>query len=279
MNSDQPPAWVRSLLALDRAVDIAARAEEMVRDELLEALVPAAQRDRVTRWIYSRQPTYLPGGTRFETGLFDWEAAAIGSAPFPPRGRVLVGAAGAGREARALLQRGYSVVAFEPCAPFVEAARSVRELGEASFTLASYQDLIAALDGAGPLAEVVRGAPFDAVVLGWASLSHVLEESDRTALLRAVRRLAPDAPLLTSFLLAHPVNSQGPLERARARLRSALAFAGTQRDPGLSFQSRSGFAHLFADGEIDRLAADTGYEVARFVAMPHAHALLLPSKP
>jgi len=110
-------------------------------------------------------------------------------------------------------------------------------------------------------------------------LSHVLEESDRTALLRAVRRLAPDAPLLTSFLLAHPVNSQGPLERARARLRSALAFAGTQRDPGLSFQSRSGFAHLFADGEIDRLAADTGYEVARFVAMPHAHALLLPSKP
>ena len=277
MSAAQPPVWVRAMLALDRVVELVARSEAVLRDELLVAFVPAEERDRVTSWVYARQPTYAPGGTCFDTGVFDWEEAVIGAPVFPRTGRVLVGAAGAGREARELIRRGYEVVAFDPCSAFVEASRSVPELSAVPFIVADYDDLTRAVDGQGPLAAELNRAPFDAVILGCASLSHVTEASDRIALLEALRSFAPHAPVLTSFLLDCHFPRSVRLKQVRKALRSFLAPAGAQTRPGLNFEGHSGFTYFFADGEIDRLAAASGYTVERFSATPFAHALLVPA--
>jgi hypothetical protein len=58
-------------------------------------------------------------------------------------------------------------------------------------------------------------APYDLVVLGWGSITHVLEEDDRLALLESVRALAPSAPVITSFFLRPEPGHGGRTERLR----------------------------------------------------------------
>jgi len=190
---------------------------------------------------------------------------------------VLVGGAGAGREALGLIRMGYEVVAFDPCEPLVEAARALPELEGTTFLVGAYADLVQAARGTGPLARAVR-TRFDAVILGWGSLSQVLEEHSRIELLTALRRLAPTAPVLSSFLLGAPEPAVGRVAGLRDHLRGAMRAVGAPAAarPGLRFLPWAGFIHLFAEGELERLASTAGYTVARFSPTPYPHALLLP---
>jgi len=275
------PSWARALLAADRIASRLANAREGIRDELLLAWIPPTDRASLTGALYSRQETYLPGGHRFEGGLFGWEKRALEAPIFPKSGRVLVGASGAGREVKALLERGYEVSAFDPCAPFVEATRSFVKEKPATLLEGSYDDLVAASRGlGGPLAPLAEGPSFDAVILGWGSLSHVLPAASRLDLLCAVRSLAPRAVVLTSFMLRH----DGALEHSKGRLRDALrrAFSAMgapgPSEPGDSFFPDGGFFSYLSPNELPRIAFEAGYEIALFEDGPYPHALLSPMK-
>ncbi|TKD04977.1 class I SAM-dependent methyltransferase [Polyangium fumosum] len=274
------PPWVRALLAADRLAHRIATAREGLRDELLLAWIPEADRAALTAALYARQKTYLPGGHRFESGLFTWEKRALDAPAFPRAGRVLVGAAGAGREVVALLERGYTVTAFDPCEAFVESARALAKDRPADILLGSYDDLVAAAQGrGGPLASLGDPLSFDAVILGWGSLSHVLPGAARLGLLRAVRTLAPRAVVLTSFQLRH--DSEAKTE-TKGRLRDALRRAFTamgapgRSEPGDQFYADGGFFSYLSPDEIPRVAFESGYEVALFEEGPYPHALLVP---
>src|SRR4051794_9728091 len=65
---------------------------------------------------YESDKAYVPGTRKFRHHLFAWETAAIGRFFPPAPARLLIGGAGGGREAFALAERGYEVVAFEPAA-------------------------------------------------------------------------------------------------------------------------------------------------------------------
>ncbi|MFT3775551.1 MAG: nucleotidyltransferase family protein [Minicystis sp.] len=274
------PLWVRALLAVDHAAFRVENLREGLRDELLLAWIPPVHRASLTAALYSDQSTYLPGGHRFQAGLFPWEKRVIDGDCFPRSGRALVGAAGAGREMMALVERGFEVVAFDPCQPFVDAARTVAPPGRATVVQASYADLVDAANGrGGPLAGAVAGGPFDAVVLGWGSLSHVMPSSARSDLLRAVRAVAPRAPVLASFALepekAQPLTGKG---RVRDGLRRAFA---ALRAPGVSevgdhFFPNTGFFSYLGSDEVVRLAWEAGYEVPLFEDAPYAHAVFVP---
>jgi hypothetical protein len=273
------PRWVRALLLIDR---IALRVENLrdgLRDELLLAWIRPEDRASLTAALYADLPTYLPGGHRFECGLFAWEKRVIESPGFPRSGRVLVGAAGAGREVAALADRGYEIVAFDPCGPFVEAARGVGPPGRVTVVQAAYADLHLAASGTGPLAGPCGGPPFDAVVLGWGSLSHVMPAAERAALLRALRSLAPRAPVLASFALepeiARPVQGKGRVRDGLRRLFGALGAPGAS-ELGDHFFPTTGFFSYLEHEELLKLAWDAGYEVALFEETPYAHALLVP---
>jgi len=273
------PLWVRALLAADKAATRVQNAREALRDELMLAFIPIEERAALTAAIYARQTTYLPGGQRFEGGLFSWEKRVLDSPHFPREGRVLVGAAGGGREVKGLLERGFRVVAFDPCAPFADAARG---LSDNAFVQASYADLVDAVRGrGGPLAFLRDAPPFDAAILGWGSLSHVTPASERRALLFAMRELAPHAPVLASFALDHdlpvPRISKG---RARDTLRRLFTVLNA---PGISeggdyFSPAGGFFSNLHALEIESLARETGYELALFEDAPYPHALFVPEQ-
>lgn len=273
----QVPIWVRALIAADRLATRAQNVREGLRDELLLAWIHPADRAALTAELYARQSTYLPGGHRFQSGLFSWERRALESPRFPRHGRVLVGACGAGREVVALLERGFDVVAFDPCAAFVGAARRVAP--RASILHASYDDLVAAASGRESPLSAAIAHPIDAVVLGWGSLSHVTPSADRVALLRAVRAVAPAAPVLASFALA-PDSSADPGSKGRVRdaLRRVFSVMGA---PGVSesgdhFYPDAGFFALLTPAELTKIARDAGYDVALFEEAPYPHAILAP---
>jgi SAM-dependent methyltransferase len=279
------PLWARALLVADRAMLRVGNALGSVRDEAFLAWVPPEERTALTASLYAEMPSYFPGGKRFEMGLFPWEARIVSSPPFPQSGRILLGGAGAGRELAALVERGFDVVAFDPCRPFADAARAVGRGGARSVEVihASYEDLVRAASGrGGPLAPACTGRTFDAVVLGWGSFSHVLPARARLELLRALRVVCPDGPVLASFgLVTDPVGhamNKNRVGKALRRVFAAVGAPGTSEDRD-HFLSGAGFVAFLERGEVRGLARDAGYEIAVFEEGAHPHALFVPAKP
>ena len=134
-----------------------------------------------------------------------WLARRLPPAP----GRLLVGAAGSGREAAALQGLGYDVVALEPSD---RAARHCEGRLEPGSTVlrASYRELVAAvLDGTPSRLSLTSNDRFDAVLLGWGSFGHVLRQEQRHRLLEACDVLCPEGPILLSVFLP-PVQGRPP---------------------------------------------------------------------
>jgi hypothetical protein len=273
------PRWARLSLQVDRGVSFCVRLYGVVRDEILLAWLSPEQLDALSGEYYGRCPDFLPNGQVYERGLFEWEERVFAAPPFPPSGRILVGAVGGGRELNELSRLGYSVTAFEPSAVLFESAREVAKSYPGSLVVqASYRDLVRAAAGeTGPLQDALRGEPFGAVILGWGSISHVVHPQDRHDLLAAVRRVAPTAVVLISYLILDQP-STGKAEEFRLPLRSFLrGHISRSGDVGhVSHFSGGAFIHRFALGEIEKLAQAAGYDVATNHFRPYGHALLVP---
>jgi hypothetical protein len=213
----------------------------------------------VTAWVYANQVEYLQGRDEFDRGLFHWEADFLDFVGLRPGGRVLVGAVGGGREAFFLGQLGYGVVAFEPSGLIVGAVQATRKQPGVTVVRASYADLLAALDGSeGPLARV-RTEAFDAIILGWTSLSNLVSEPVPADLLQAVRHMQPKpAPVLVS-VISSP-DSRDPSPPWWSLRRHLDAFV----EPGLDFSRKIGFHRGFRRSDLERLAEQTGYTLAKF---------------
>jgi hypothetical protein len=276
----KPPvrAWVRGFLWLDAAVQRAVNLQDSVRDELFLAWVPQNERTTLTTRLYSHEASYLPGHGHVERGLFPAEEYALRARPLAPGSRILLGAAGTGRELVALVERGYDVVAFDPCASFANAARSIAP--HVKFVDASYADVVHAVSsGTGPLAFLNDGPPIDAVLFGWGSLSHVLPHAERVQLLSALRRLAPRAPIFASFLY-RPDTTDFTRGRARNALKRIFTTLGAPNtsEKGDHFSPYIGFFSALGREEIDLLAAESGYELLHFDAGADAYAVFEPKK-
>jgi hypothetical protein len=267
----------RWILRIDRARGRAYRALGVARDEMLCALLDDRERAALTAEIYSKHRTFLPGGTAFRSGLFKWEEHALAHPLFPKHGRILIGGAGGGREMVTLCERGYEVVAFEPSDLVTGAIETASRIGSRARALrGSYADLIEGVEqGRGPLASIAS-LEHDAVVLGWASFAFITAQNERIALLRVLRRICPNGPVLMSFLPnKDPSRSLG--DRWRPRLRRALRSSAPAE---LRFLADNGFVILASRGQIEDLAAQTGYRVVSCEEGVEAWcALLAPVRP
>jgi SAM-dependent methyltransferase len=177
-------------------------------------------------------------------GLYPWENTWLARRLPPPPARLLVGAAGSGREAVALEGLGYTVIALEPSKR--AAAHCERQLqGESTVIRGSYRELIAVvLDGVSSRLTLTPSDRFDAIVLGWGSFGHVLRERDRFRLLKACAILCPDGPILLSVFL--------PPARGRSE---------PSTDPDLAFLSYGGFLTVPTAEELARHARALGREL------------------
>lgn len=255
-----------------------------VHEETILSVIPPRHRNAITIDIYNQHPLYDRGHAFGPGGMYDrilpWEQPLFSEPPFPRCGRILLGAAGAGRELNWLCQRGYVVSAFEPSA-LVHSAREVASAYTGvQVEQGAYSDLVAAIDSTGgPLSRLVSGGPFDGIVLGWGSLSHVWDANERVALFRALRTHSPKAPVAFSFLCASDDADRRAARWLCESVRSAYRIVGAPGKPSdsLRFSANHGFgAHLTRD-EIDDLSRVAGYSMAKFETVPYPHALFVPA--
>ena len=234
----------------------------------LTTVLATAELDELTVRLYEAAPvSYAP-----ERGLFDWERDWYEAALPPAPARILVTAAGAGREVAALLARGYVVDAFEPVPRLACACAALPRFG--TVVVAAHDDFVRAAcgDGRGPAAPLGARA-YDAVVVGWGSLGHLLTPSDREALLRACRAVSPRGPILASFYTARAEPPPGPGSRAARAAGGGLRRLRRLPPPpgGVTLLWHAGFRRCCSRDDIEALAAALDERVA--VAMePYGHA-------
>ncbi len=152
--------------------------------------------DELVRLTLARfeSSSYADPSYNAHSGLWLWEREALRRF-FPQAGRIIVGAAGAGREMIALHRAGYSVVGFECARTLVDAAAAILEDAECPGQL-----LLAAPCTVPPLEGL-----FDGAIMGWSGYMYVPRRAQRVQLLKDFRRvLRPGAPLLLSFQTREP---------------------------------------------------------------------------
>lgn len=263
------PVLLRAALLLERLAASGYRRSAALTRRVALTRVEPARRPDVTAAIYSSQTSFAPGGGQFTAGLFAWERVALEHPCFPRRGKLLVGGAGGGREVVALASSGFAVVGFEPSERLVRLGRAATSgLDRCELLAGSYEALVAEVRGArGGLARVVEAAPFDGVILGWGSLSHILDPGERAALLQAVRTLAPAAPVFLTYMRHAAVEST----------RAAATLAGPAAEEGpVGFAAHTGYYRTLSEPQVAALANGAGYEVVLSQAAPYPHALLVP---
>ncbi len=252
------PWWLRALSFVDRLYGGFA----IARDELA---LSRLREDQWTSVVVERYEAAIGfyGGLNNERGFVEDEQALVDRWLPPPPGRVLVTAAGAGREVLALAAQGYDVAAFDPAEPlFDDLKRALALRGiDAPVALSSYEDFMHAVLGPGKvegLGDVLRAAPYSAVLLGLNSFTHLRTPEVRVRLLEACRAICPSGPVLASFYLEHV-----PMSRVRARARSLFArLPGAQSVTPGDQVGIYGYEHAFEQEELRELAARSGYELA-----------------
>lgn len=240
---------------------------------LFSAALDAEELEALTVDLYGIAP-----GRYGSRSLFDWEAALFERELPPPPARVLVTAAGSGREIRALLERGYAVDALEPVPSMAAACAAVPGVG--AVVTGTHRDLIDSVEGLAGAAAALAARRYDAVVVGWGSLTHILSRDEQHRLLAACDRLAPSGPVLVSFFASGEWSGRRPRAfEAGARLGRALATRRgiAAKDVGIGFAWHLGFTHAYAPGEIEELAAGVG-RTAVVVTTPYGHAALRPGR-
>jgi hypothetical protein len=244
------------LLHGSRIVDRMYQRFEGARRELVLALASDRLLSRYNDLAYGRSKSYHPQSTEYREGLHPWEDAAV-AAHFPrPPARVLIGAAGGGREAFALAGRGYAVVAFEP-SPLATLMADARQPGASvDVYRARYDDLplVRALDGGE--VDLSDAGRFDAGILGWASFSHLASDRDRIDALRAFAALV-DGPILVSYFgWIRPDMVPAP-----TGLRRILLDRFGERRPGSLFSIDVGLYRQLTEDDLRSMAAAAGVDV------------------
>lgn len=229
---------------------------------LTQALTPDELSRLTTRLYDASHVRYSPA-----EGLFDWEPDWFAAHLPPAPAKLLVGGAGSGREVAPLLARGYAVDAFDAVPRFAADCAALPGIGLARCTdFASFARELLEPDGAAKTD--FAATPYDAVILGWCSLDHVLVRADRERLLRAACAAAPHGPVLASFHALEceattPTSAPGRAAAAGKRLGRLLRAARKLDDAhvGASLVWHAGFAHYTTRAEIEALAAVVGRRV------------------
>ena len=167
------------------------RSREMAEGFLNTGLT-ASELEEFTLWCY--QTNYHPN-KGYSQKLFDWEIRCWDQHLTNCR-KVLVLAAGRGREVSHLDSRGIDVWATEPNYAASKACEAVLK-NKAKLSNATFREF--ALHGPAIWSPSDVLPEFDAVIVGWGSLSHCFGTELRRDLFRQIARLCPKGPILASF--------------------------------------------------------------------------------
>jgi hypothetical protein len=206
---------------------------------------------------------HLTSTEHTESGFFDWEAPLI-ERYFRKGSRILVAAAGTGREILALLDAGFSADGFE-CNPLLlEAGRKLFEqLGQSHSVVFCEPDMVPP----GPRI-------YDGLIIGWSAYTHIPTRLRRVRFLQALRgRTLPHSPLMMSVFIRNESSRYSAMTyRAGAIFR--ILFRGRkeplQRGDDLEF---SHFRHRFTRDEIEAELQAAGFRMLDYSEQGDAGSL------
>lgn len=213
----------------------------------------------VVEIVYSKMEQYDTADHN-RMGLWDWEIRAM-EKYFGGCKRLLVAAAGGGREVLALRKRGLEVDGFEAHPELVRFANEFLEQ-----------------EGYG---NGIRQAPwdecpeyegmYDGVILGWGAYMHIRGRKKRIALLRALRRrIETGSPLLLSF---------STIDRTTRKMRITTRIANTLarplgRDPvELGDWLEPYFKHHFTPEQLEAELREGGFDMMYFAPEDTGHSV------
>jgi Methyltransferase domain len=203
---------------------------------LLLGLLSYDRLERLTVQRYLRRHARYSEESYVNSGLFLWEREAI-RRYFPPGGRILVAAAGAGREMLALADSGFRVDGFDCCAPLVESGQN---------TLRNHH-LDAKLVYAAPSAVPECEGHYDAVLVGFSGYMYIPGRARRIRFLRGLRKfLNPGAPVMVSFMEGIPGRRRVWTARIGSAIRKLRRAEPVEEGDCL----RAGFQHHFVQQQI-----------------------------
>lgn len=225
------------LIKASTLVDRAYRRFDRLRSRAVLAVSSEGLLEAYNDVAYGKTPEYRADLPKFRRELFRWEQEALARWFPPPPATVLIGGAGGGREALALAERGYAVVAFEPSAALARSLAGATASHPIEVFLGRYETLpaVSGLNGGADIRLDAR-APFDGAIIGWTSYSHLRTEARRVQTLRQIATIC-HGPILLSF---YPAKHQ------------------PRRD---LFSVAVGFYHLSDEAEIRQTAATAGLDV------------------
>jgi hypothetical protein len=253
---------VRAVLAV-RSDRLAARVRQAmiaVNRGVWLGLLDDAGLDEAAAVAYSSWGRYLSDEHNL-SGLFAWEQHAIDT-HFHDRKRLLVPAAGAGREVIALATRGHDVVGLDPSADLVEAGRR----------LLAGRALAVELLHTKPSHIPSFDAPFDGAVIGWGGYTHIQGAQRRVGFLREVRGVLPaGAPVLLSFFLRTPDSRSHQLTLDIARALQRVRRSEMVSELGDAVDGT--FDHHFTWSEVRAELCDAGLRPVLEESSPYAHVV------
>ncbi|MGH7782073.1 MAG: class I SAM-dependent methyltransferase [Candidatus Binataceae bacterium] len=213
-------------------------------------LLSNEQLERLTEHRYLRQSAGYSDESYVDSGLFLWEREAI-RRYFPPGGRILVAAAGAGREMIALAKCGFLVKGFDCCAPLVESGRNqLKQHG-----------IDANLDYAPPSTVPESGGDYDAVLVGFSGYMYIPGRVRRIRFLRDLSAfLSPGAPVMVSFA----EGSSGRRRAWTARIGSAIRTLRRAEPVEEGDWLKDGFQHHFDRQQVASELNEAGIDLVYY---------------
>ena len=234
-----------------RAFRLAHGASQALFESVWMGLLPESAWDAVSQQSYGAgtqytNPRYLDSGFSF------WEAMAI-ERYFVAGSRVLVAAAGGGRELIALARAGFQADGFECCRPMVVAGQ---------LALAK-RGINGKLEWAPPCEVPETAASCDAAIMGWNAYTYIAPRERRIAFMRSLAmHLRPKAPVLVSAAMA---SERSRLAIWTPRIANAVrrcTFRAAVLERGAGFPGRP--RHQFIRKQIELELTEAGFSPVEF---------------
>ena len=217
--------------------------------------------DAITRDHYHNSQEYA-SPEHNQRGLFDWERVVV-EQYFQPGSRILVAAAGGGREILALRQAGFQAEGFDCSPTLVQAADALFDgLGERrGVTLCAAGQV-----PSGP-------ALYQGLIVGWTGYTHIPTRGRRIALLEGLRhRAMPGAPVLISFFPRDRFSQYEDLNYWTARV-SRFLFRGRKEEPEPGDHLGWCFSHTFTREEVEAELRAAGFRPVYYCELGEGHAV------
>jgi hypothetical protein len=214
-------------------------------------LLPESSCDLISEKSYGSGESYT-NDKYLDQGFHFWEDLVVRK-HFAPRSRVLVAAAGGGRELIALVRSGFQAAGFE-CSRAMVAAGN-RALAE--------RNMATTLDWAPPCIAPSLGGVFDALIVGWNGYCYISPRARRIAFLESLRtQLLPGSPVLVSTAIRTPAARLAIWTPCVANAVRICTFRAPVFEPGDTFPGRPKM--LFTRRQLECELTDGGFAVTDF---------------